>query len=448
MMKKTEQILLAFRNLSRQKRRSFMLAFAIAFGFFVVTAIDGLATGAVENLEAQITQMLGGNVIVQGIERLPSEEEGKKGKIINLTRDENFVRDIFTKSGIKYKYYSQRAMVSGSLIFNGKKVTSNVYGCSFKDEKPLIESFRVDEGSLDKLYDESSIVISRKTADSLKIKVGETLRYSTETINGQNTFGEFTVIAITRDSGLLASYGAYANMSAVNKMIEAPENSYYMFSVTLVDKNDQNKAAQLIEDEIRKTGKPVTNRLAAHQKNPKDPMTAINRQIKDTDWKGTMYGVVSLEDAVPQLNQVMSIVSLVTTIILLVILLIVMVGISNTYRMVLYERIREIGTMRALGMTGKDTGNIFTLEALILALIGAAAGFILAVFGMSIFGLFTFHNDAISFFLHNGHFTYHLTLGSYVLKFILMIVLTVLAVRGSAKQAANLSPATALRTIK
>ena len=425
-----------------------MLAFAIAFGFFVVTAIDGLATGAVENLEEQITQMLGGNVIVQGVERLPAEEEGKKGKLINLTRDENFVRDIFNKSGIKYKYYSQRAEVSGSFIFNGKKVASNLYGCSYKDEKPLIESFCIDEGSLDNLYDKSSIVISRKTADALNIKVGETLRYSTETVKGQNTFGEFTVIAITRDSGLLASLGAYANMSAVNEIIEAPENSYYMFSVTLVNKKDQNRAAQLIEDEIRKTGMPVTSRIAAYQKNAKNPLIAINRQLKDATWEGTMYAVVSLEDAVPQLNQVMSIVSMVTTIILLVILLIVMVGISNTYRMVLYERIREIGTMRALGMTGKDTGNIFTLEALILALLGAAAGFIIAIFGMSIFGLFTFHNDSISFFLHGGHFTYHLTLGSYVLKFILMIVLTVLAVRGSAKQAANLSPATALRTIK
>ena len=51
-----EIITLALRNLTRQKRRSVILAIAIAFGFFVVTAIDGLASGAVENLRRQLTQ--------------------------------------------------------------------------------------------------------------------------------------------------------------------------------------------------------------------------------------------------------------------------------------------------------------------------------------------------------------------------------------------------------
>ena len=36
---------LALRNLTRQKKRSFMLAGAVAFGFFVVTLIEGLVSG-------------------------------------------------------------------------------------------------------------------------------------------------------------------------------------------------------------------------------------------------------------------------------------------------------------------------------------------------------------------------------------------------------------------
>ncbi|MCF0241411.1 MAG: ABC transporter permease, partial [Treponema sp.] len=47
------------RNLTRQKRRNVILAVAIAFGFFVVTMIDGLTTGMVSNLEEQITQLVG-----------------------------------------------------------------------------------------------------------------------------------------------------------------------------------------------------------------------------------------------------------------------------------------------------------------------------------------------------------------------------------------------------
>ena len=84
-------------------------------------------------------------------------------------------------------------------------------------------------------------------------------------------------------------------------------------------------------------------------------------------------------DEIPAIKTVLNVVHIVTTVILIVILLIVMVGVSNTYRMVLYERIREIGTMRALGMTGKDTGRVFTTEAVILCIIGAVLGLFLSL---------------------------------------------------------------------
>mgnify|MGYP003502787602 FL=1 len=52
---------LALRNLTRQKRRNVILAIAIAFGFFVVTTIDGLISGMVGNLEDCITELTGGS---------------------------------------------------------------------------------------------------------------------------------------------------------------------------------------------------------------------------------------------------------------------------------------------------------------------------------------------------------------------------------------------------
>jgi len=88
--------------------------------------------------------MLGGNVIVQGIERLPSEKEGKKGKIINLTRDENFGAATFSQRAALNTNTIRSEQCKAASYLNGKKVTSNVYGCSFKDEKPLVESFRVE----------------------------------------------------------------------------------------------------------------------------------------------------------------------------------------------------------------------------------------------------------------------------------------------------------------
>jgi putative ABC transport system permease protein len=192
--------------------------------------------------------------------------------------------------------------------------------------------------------------------------------------------------------------------------------------------------------------------MEAAKKYPTNIGKGIERQIDpkypENEWKGVKYGVETLYDEIPQIKTVLNIVHIVTTVILLVILLIVMVGVSNTYRMVLYERIREIGTMRALGMTGKDTRSVFTNEAVILCIIGAVAGLIFAVIVMSIIHLIPISNESLGFFLSKGHFSFKVSLVSIIVQYVMLIILTSLAVRGSAKQAARMSPAEALRTVK
>ena len=439
---------LALRNLTRQKRRSAMLAIAIGFGYFVVTAIDGLATGALSNLENQITQLIGGTVFIQGVERAPATDEDKKGKLINIARDSGYIRTLIDTNKIKYNYASQYTSSSGQMLFNGKRIISALYGRNFETEKHLVASFVVLSGDLKNLSQPDALVLSKKTADSLKMQVGDTVLYTTHTINGQQTVGEFALVAIIKDAGLLSSMAAYARQDTLDKLLDMPEGAYDTFAVVLADKNKQNAVANRIEQLIRADGKAVTNRTEAIRKNPKNPAAALTRQLKDSEWTGTKYCVASLNDAVPQLGEVLTVVHIVTIVILLVILLIVMVGISNTYRMILYERIREIGTMRALGMTGRDTGRVFTTEALILSLGGAVAGFILGIIGMEIFGLFNFNSDSMSFFLNNGHATFVLSPVTIIGQYVLMIVLTILAVHGTANKASTISPAVALRTVK
>ena len=56
--------------------------------------------------------------------------------------------------------------------------------------------------------------------------------------------------------------------------------------------------------------------------------------------------------------------------------------------------------------------------------------------------------EALSFFLQKGHYSFRLSSVSIIAQYVILIILTSLAVRGSAKQAARMSPAAALRTIK
>ena len=113
---------LAFKNLTRQKKRNAILAIAIAFGFFVVTAIDGLTAGIVDNLENQIAQLVGGTVLIQGIEKNPPTEEGKKSQLISIIRDGAYIKNLVEESGINYKSVSFYSTNTGRVIFEGNKI--------------------------------------------------------------------------------------------------------------------------------------------------------------------------------------------------------------------------------------------------------------------------------------------------------------------------------------
>lgn len=446
---------LALRNLTRNKRRNAILAIAIAFGFFVVTAIDGLTTGMVGNLENQITQLIGGNVIMQGLEWKNPETPDGKVRIVNIVRDRDYIKNIVDELNINYEYYSCFTMSSGTAIFNGKKASLQLYGRDL-EEKLLHDSMQFVSGGVDRSV-KNGLIISDKIAEALNLQIGDELIYSTWTVYGQNTFADMKVTGILKSNSFINSMQAYADIEDVNEIIEMPEGGYSMFSIYLRDNSAQTKAAMMVEERIRKDHDinpeiNVTNRALAMKTNPTNIGKGIEKQIDsrkpENEWQGVMYGVETLYDEIPQIKTVLNIVHLVTTIILIVILLIVMVGVSNTYRMVLYERIREIGTMRALGMTGKDTRRVFTNEAVILCIIGAIAGLIFSVIVMAIIHCIYIDNEALSFFLQKGHFTFRLSALSIIVQYVILIILTSLAVRGSAKQAARMSPAEALRTVK
>ena len=69
-------------------------------------------------------------------------------------------------------------------------------------------------------------------------------------------------------------------------------------------------------------------------------------------------------------------------------------GIINTLVLTVFERTREIGTLRAVGMTRRQVRRMIRYESIITALIGAALGIVL---GIVLAGLLTVRVDFINF---------------------------------------------------
>ena len=444
---------LALRNLTRNKRRNAILAVAIAFGFFVVTAIDGLTTGMVGNLENQITQLVGGNVVVQGLEWLNSDTPGGKAKLVNIVRDRDYARKIVDELNINYDYYSCFTMSSGTVIFNGKKSAIQLYGRDF-NEKSLRDSFQFTSGGVDAVM-KNGLIISDKVAESLNLQVGDEIIYSTWTVYGQNTFADMTITGIIKSNSFMNSMQAYADIEDVNEIVEMPEGGYSMFSLYLRDKDQQTKAAMAIEARIRQDSEVnpeinVTSRLEAMKKYPTNVGKGIEKQVDpkkpENEWKGVKYAVETLYDEIPQIKTVLNIVHIITTVILIVILMIVMVGVSNTYRMVLYERIREIGTMRAIGAEKKFVKRLFYSEAVILTSISSLAGIILAFICMVIFNAcnIVITNEIAKMILGGGLLHFSPTASIIITTIVIAIAGSVISNMYPVKSALRITPLKAL----
>lgn len=91
------------------------------------------------------------------------------------------------------------------------------------------------------------------------------------------------------------------------------------------------------------------------------------------------FQTVSPSDTIDQVNQIFSIFNIVMIAFGSIGMLIAILGMFNTLTISLLERTREIGLMMALGGRERDMSKLFIVESLLLSVLGAIVGIVLAV---------------------------------------------------------------------
>lgn len=92
---------------------------------------------------------------------------------------------------------------------------------------------------------------------------------------------------------------------------------------------------------------------------------------------GPDYEVVSWMDLMPQIRSMLGMIRSVLRIIVGVLMLLLVSAVGNTMFMTVHERIREIGTMMALGVRRQQVVQLLAVEAMFLGVIGSAIGVLL-----------------------------------------------------------------------
>jgi putative ABC transport system permease protein len=94
---------------------------------------------------------------------------------------------------------------------------------------------------------------------------------------------------------------------------------------------------------------------------------------------GEGYEVQTWEELRPALRDMRLLQRAILGAMAFVFLVIAMFGVANTLLMSVMERTREIGTLLAVGMTRRQIGTLFVVEALLQAALGATLGLIVAL---------------------------------------------------------------------
>lgn len=404
---------LAFKNLFRHKRRTILTALAIAVGIFFFIIFDSLMTGIDRDAVTSLIDLETGHF--QIVAQAPEENRDKINLKYLLPDGAKLAQRVKGLSGINGA--APRLLFPASLI-------------SSIDELP-VTGIGVDpalDPTVFKIRDcvkgrwlrsgESETVVGKKIATLLGVKVGDTITIRTQT--KQNTFQalDLAVVGIVDSTDPMVNEGQFFIPLDTAGRALATGSAVSQVAVKTGDFNKMDQPIQAVE-KLRVPGE--------------------NFRVK------TWHEVAASFMAGMQMKQKFIVV------LLFMVALIAVIGVVNSILLASLERVREIGIMKAMGMTEREIVRLFNYEALGLGFLGGLGGVILGVLA----NLYMV-NVGIDFQKMYGNLNVGLPVGKMFGVWnwsaisgalILGIIISWLASYFPARKAARIDPAVSLRRI-
>jgi putative ABC transport system permease protein len=415
-------LLLALRNLLRHKRRTLLTASALVLGI----ALMVLGRAWTKAMELAVVEPARNGTLghVQVFRKDAAADEG--GNISFILPQNNYrliedprglIRSVLAAEP-RLQAGLQRLMV-GALLSNGDASLEAVLIGIDPAARPLVyPAVGLREGR-HFAAGEKGVLINRGVAKRLGAGVGSTLVALGNTTDGRLSAVKLLVTGIWVVPGLEAyEWGAcYTDLAAVQELL------------------DTGDAAGV---------------LIFRQRDPAERSAALAASLNSRfEREGINAVAFGWEEMGGPFIGGMLITRFIARIMDLVMALIVAAGVMNTALMAVFERTREIGTLRAVGARRSRILGIFLLEALLLGAVGAAGG---AVGGA---GLVVFFGRAgIPAFSEAQRYSYG---GDYLYPALnpadvisvpaVMMVVCLIAAIGPAVMASRRRPADALRYV-
>jgi len=348
----------------------------------------------------------------------------------------NDLKTIFPKNTIiapRFDYNDGYA----ALYFEGVGVRQRVIkGIDFTIENDLFSTMTFKSGSIDGMAGSNGILLSAAIADILEVQTGDSITFMVHTKKqGVNTV-ELVVKGIFADSSLFGMYTSYMDINCLRNAYKYPENCINRICITLPNGYDAENLAPMYQEILEK-------------KYPMYPQTSIKQLYYDH--RGDMgypnYALITLNANLNEVQILIDAMKLISSFVIIILMIIIIIGVSNTFRVIVIKRINEIGIYKAIGMRYEKIMSMLLTETALLVIAGCIGGFFFSALlcFVSRFVNLSFI-PAFDIFLSNGVLAPNINIVYFLIISLAVIVTTMLAVYLRIRKSVAIPPCKALAT--
>lgn len=324
---------IAWRNLWRNRRRTWLTSGGIAFAIFLMVVSRSLQVGAFDTMTDNTTAMLTGHAQLQHPDFM--DDPALRHTVTDASA---VARAIAQRSGVRA--VAERGVAFALVSVGEKSFGAQVIGVDPAAE-PALSSLpgAIRQGRY--LESGDDVVVGAALARNLGANVGD----------------EIVVLGSTRDGGIAAFAGTIAGI--VETGVADVDRAVLQIPLTAFQETFE------LGDEA--------HMIVVRMYSLSDVPDLIAQPAGDSlVWR-------AWQDLLPEVEQMIEIKQQGSLIMFGIVVLLIMFSVFNTFAMVVYERVREFGMLMALGMKPLRVLGMLELEAVWLTLFGVAIGGALSV---------------------------------------------------------------------
>ena len=335
---------IAIRNLIRYKRRTLLTASLITIGVVSVLVFVSISGSFKTMITGQITDSMMGHLQIH--------RKGYVASIDNLPLNLNMKPKAYQKikkaliTDPQVEAFSPRLKFGG--MFSNFTETTNIRlngidpKAEFKTVPLLTSRILAGKSTLGK----GEILIPALLAKGMKIKPGDPVVIVATNADGSVNGKQFIVSGILESATGPGGRDGYVHIEDAAEVLRMADAEISEVAIRL--KNFGH---------LSSTVRQLQNKMAGE----------VNQQGKP------MFEVHSWEDLSPFFN-IARMIDVMTLFIRIMLIAIVLISIMNVMIMAVYERIREIGTIAAIGTLPDKIRSMFIIEGFCMGVVGALTG--------------------------------------------------------------------------